>query len=104
MVFTEKLLPKTGGHEPFTDILVLRGQIDRYRDVGIESHQRRIVQMLCVRMHAIEAVSPTANYNDVADPRSEGIYKLPKAVRILSAIHCCLPNNGPNARRRISSA
>jgi len=49
--------------------VLIRLLVERHCDVRVQRGQRRVVQMLCVRVQAIKLVRPTAHDNHLAEPR-----------------------------------
>jgi hypothetical protein len=55
-------------YQPRANILLLDSQHGGYRDIGIQRVQRRVVQLLCLRVKPVELVGPATYDDDLAEP------------------------------------
>lgn len=53
------------------------------RYVGVSCAERLVPHRICERVKAMQPMSPTANDDEVAEPRTNGVYEAGKATRVL---------------------
>ena len=88
-VVTQKLFRKTMSQEAHSNVRLFDRQFQGHGDIRIERYQRRVIQFLGFWVRAIELVSPTADNDDLFEPRLERNDQ--PAERILDTIHGCFP-------------
>jgi hypothetical protein len=64
----EQLLGEPMSQQPFANIQLSNRQGGRHGDIRIEGYQRRVIQLLCVRVQPIELVRPATNDDDLVEP------------------------------------